>query len=154
MGDPVRVGVVASDPVLEAGARITLSGSPDVALAVDGEPAQVVVVMVDRVDDAKIGIRPSALTVGRADVLAVGVCYAIYLIGMALAGLVHSLGPIYYAALAIALLIATHHLWIIRGRDPAACFRAFLGNHWLGMAVFAGVAVDYAYRARQWPHVW
>jgi len=39
-------------------------------------------------------------------------------------------------------------------RDPAACFRAFLGNHWLGMTLFAGIAADYAYRARQWPRVW
>jgi 4-hydroxybenzoate polyprenyltransferase len=110
--------------------------------------------MVDRGDDAKIGIRTSALTFGRADVLAVGICYAIYLLGMVWIGRIYSLGPIYYAALAIALLIASHHLWIIRGRDPAACFRAFLGNHWLGMAVFLGVALDYAFRVHRWPHVW
>jgi 4-hydroxybenzoate polyprenyltransferase len=110
--------------------------------------------MVDRADDAKIGIRTSALTFGRADVIAVGISYAIYLAGMVFIGRVYALGAIYYAALAIALLIAVYHLWIIRNRDPAACFRAFLGNHWLGMAVFAGIAVDYAYRARQWPHVW
>ena len=110
--------------------------------------------MVDRADDAKIGIRTSALTFGRADVLMVGACYAIYLIGMVFIGRIYALGAIYDAALAIALLIAVHHLWIIRSRDAAACFRAFLGNHWLGMAVFAGIAVDYAYRARQWPHGW
>ena len=110
--------------------------------------------MVDRADDSKIGIRTSALTFGRADVAAVGICYAIYVAGMVFIGRIYALGAVYYAALAIALLIALHHLWIIRNRDPAACFRAFLGNHWLGMAVFAGIAVDYAYRARQWPHMW
>ena len=110
--------------------------------------------MVDREDDAKIGIRTSALTFGRADVAAVAVCYAVYLVGMVWFGLVYTLGPTYYAGLACALALALYHLWIIRRRDPAACFRAFLGNHWLGMAVFLGIALDYAIRAGRWPRVW
>jgi 4-hydroxybenzoate polyprenyltransferase len=110
--------------------------------------------MVDRADDVKIGIRTSALTFGRADVLAVGICYAAYLAGMAWVGRHYSLGTVYVAALVIALSIALHHLWIIRGREPAACFRAFLGNHWLGLVVFLGVALDYAWRTHRWPHAW
>ena len=94
--------------------------------------------MVDRADDVKIGIRTSALTFGRFDVAAVAFCYAVYLAGMAWIGTCHALGAVYFAALVVALAIALHHLRIIRRRDPAACFRAFLGNHWLGMAVFAG----------------
>jgi 4-hydroxybenzoate polyprenyltransferase len=43
---------------------------------------------------------------------------------------------------------------IIRRRDPAACFRAFLGNHWLGMAVYTGIALDYALIAGRWPRAW
>ncbi len=110
--------------------------------------------MVDRADDVKIGIRTSALTFGRADVLAVGICYAAYLAGMMWVGRHYALGAIYDTALVIALLIAIHHLWIIRRRDPAACFRAFLGNHWLGMDVFLGVALDFALRAGRWPSAW
>jgi 4-hydroxybenzoate polyprenyltransferase len=110
--------------------------------------------MVDRADDAKIGIRTSALTFGRADIAAVGICYVVYLLGLVWIGRVHSLGAIYYAGLGAASLIATEHLWVIRRRDPVACFRAFLGNHWLGMVVFAGIALDYAFRARHWPRVW
>lgn len=110
--------------------------------------------MVDRADDVKIGIRTSALTFGRADILVTGVCYAVYLSAMAWIGRVYALGTVYYAALAIALLIAMHHLWMIRTREPAACFRAFLGNHWLGMVVFLGVALDYAQRAGRWPRMW
>jgi len=98
--------------------------------------------MVDRADDMNIGIRTSALTFGRADILATALCYALYLAGLVWIGSAYSLGAIYYAALAIALLIAIHHVWIIRAREPAACFRAFLGNHWLGMSVFLGVALD------------
>jgi 4-hydroxybenzoate polyprenyltransferase len=108
--------------------------------------------MVDRADDAKIGIRTSALTFGRFDVTAVALSYAIYLAAMAWVGYVLRLGVIYHAGLAVALGIALYHVRIIRNRDPVACFRAFLGNHWLGMTVFAGIALDFAVRAGRWPH--
>ena len=110
--------------------------------------------MVDRADDVKIGIRTSALTFGRADLFAIALCYALHLIGLTFIGWARSLGIVYYAGLACALLIALGHLWSIRRRDPAACFRTFIGNHWLGMTVFAGIALDYALRAGRWPRVW
>jgi 4-hydroxybenzoate polyprenyltransferase len=110
--------------------------------------------MVDRADDVKIGIRTSALTFGRYDVAAVAVCYTVYLVGMAWIGRRHALHAVYFGGLAVALAIALHHVRIIRARDPAACFRAFLGNHWLGMAVFTGIALDYAWIARRWPRAW
>lgn len=110
--------------------------------------------MVDRADDARIGIRTSALTFGRADLLAVATCYLVYVVAMACVGRVLALGVPYFAGIAAALLIAIHHVWIIRAREPAACFRAFRGNHWLGLCVFAGVALDYAVRAGRWPRVW
>ncbi|MEO5765514.1 MAG: 4-hydroxybenzoate octaprenyltransferase [Casimicrobiaceae bacterium] len=108
--------------------------------------------MVDRDDDLEVGIRTSALTFGRWDVVAVAFCYAIYLAGMAWFGVFLWMGSLYYAGLAVAFGIAIYHLWIIRGRERAACFRAFLGNHWLGLAVFAGVALDYALLRGRWPH--
>ena len=108
--------------------------------------------MVDRADDVKIGIRTSALTFGRYDVAAVALCYAVYVAGMLWVGHARGLGVIYFAGIGSAALIAIHHLATIRARDPAACFRAFLGNHWLGMTVFAAVALDYAVGAGRWPH--
>ncbi|HMA31944.1 MAG TPA: 4-hydroxybenzoate octaprenyltransferase [Casimicrobiaceae bacterium] len=110
--------------------------------------------MVDRDDDAKIGIRTSALTFGRYDVAAVAFCYAIYLAAMAWIGRIHALGPVYGGGLVLAVAIAIHHLWIIRTRDRDACFRAFLGNHWLGLAVFAGIALDSALGAGRWLRAW
>jgi len=110
--------------------------------------------MVDRDDDVRIGIRTSAITFGRFDVAAVAVCYAVYIVGMAWAGRMLDLGRTYYAALIIAALMAAWHVWLIRTRDRAACFRAFLHNHWLGLTIFAGVAADYAVRLHLWPRAW
>ena len=47
------------------------------------------------------------------------------------------------AALAITSMLFVIHQWRIRGRQPQACFQAFLGNNYVGMAIFAGIAVDY-----------
>jgi 4-hydroxybenzoate polyprenyltransferase len=110
--------------------------------------------MVDRDDDVRIGIRTSALTFGRFDVAAVAICYAVYVAGMAWVGARYALGPLYYAGLAAAAAIALGHLRLIRDRDRTRCFRAFLGNHWLGLAVFAGVAADFAVRLQRWPRGW
>jgi 4-hydroxybenzoate polyprenyltransferase len=110
--------------------------------------------MVDRDDDIRIGIRTSALTFGRFDVLAVAICYALYLAGMAGVGIVARFGPAYFAGVVVAALIAVYHLWLIRGRDRMRCFRAFLHNHWLGFALFAGIAIDYAVRLSSWPRAW
>jgi 4-hydroxybenzoate polyprenyltransferase len=109
--------------------------------------------MVDRDDDARIGLRTSALTFGRHDLAAIAACYAIYVAGMACVGVLLRMGTPYFSGLAVALAIAAHHLWIIRTRDRDACFRAFLGNHWLGLAVFAGIALDYAWGRARWPNL-
>ena len=107
--------------------------------------------MVDRRDDVKLGLKTSAIAFGRFDVAVVMVCYAVYLAGMTWIGTQRHLGPIYYAGLVVAGALALWHFWLIRTRDPARCFRAFRGNHWFGVAVFAGIAIDYAWRLERWP---
>ncbi|GIK87442.1 MAG: 4-hydroxybenzoate octaprenyltransferase [Burkholderiales bacterium] len=107
--------------------------------------------MVDRDDDLRIGIRTSAITFGRHDLAAIGACYALHVAGLAWAGVHLGMGPLYHAGVAAAAGLAAYHLWLIRRRDRAACFAAFLHNHWLGLAVFAGVALDFAVRLRAWP---
>jgi 4-hydroxybenzoate polyprenyltransferase len=110
--------------------------------------------MVDRDDDLRLGLRTSAIAFGRADVAAVMLCYAVYLGGMAYVGWRLHAGPIYYAGLAAALGCALWHWRLIRHRERGGCFRAFLHNHWLGLAVFAGIALDYAVRLDSWPRAW
>jgi 4-hydroxybenzoate polyprenyltransferase len=102
--------------------------------------------MVDRDDDLKIGIQTSAITLGRFDVAAVMLCYALFIAVWAALGVRIGLGWAYFAGLATAALIAAWHYTLIRERSREGCFRAFRVNHWLGAAVFAGVALDLAWR--------
>ncbi len=108
------------------------------ALAYDTEYA-----MVDRDDDLIIGIRTSAITFGRFDVLAVMICYAIHLVLVTLVGLAHGLGPAFIAGIVVAAGIAAYHWLLIRGRDRMRCFAAFRHNNWLGAAVFAGIVLGW-----------
>lgn len=108
------------------------------AMAYDTEYA-----MVDRADDLKIGIKTSAITFGRFDVAAVMLCYAVTLALIAWVGAQLDRGWAFYAGLAGAAAIAGYHFTLIRQREPARCFKAFLHNNWLGASIFAGVVLDY-----------
>jgi 4-hydroxybenzoate polyprenyltransferase len=111
------------------------------AIAYDTEYA-----MVDRADDLKIGIKTSAITFGRYDVAAVMLCYAIALTVLAYAGGLLGLGKYYLLGLACAAGIALYHYTLIRDREPAQCFRAFLHNNWFGAAVFVGIGLEYYFK--------
>ncbi len=102
--------------------------------------------MVDRDDDLKIGIQTSAITLGHFDVAAVMAFYAAYLALWAWLGAGLGFGPPYFLGLAAAALVALWHYTLIRERSRDGCFRAFRVNHWVGFAVFAGVAADHALR--------
>lgn len=99
--------------------------------------------MVDRDDDAKIGIRTSALTLGRYDVAGVMVAYAGMLAILTALGVALRLGWPYYAGLAAAGAMALFHYRLIRDRSREGCFRAFRHNNWVGAAIFAGLVASY-----------
>jgi 4-hydroxybenzoate polyprenyltransferase len=100
--------------------------------------------MVDRDDDAKIGIRTSALTLGRYDVAAVMASYAAMLALLAAVGMMLRLRWPHYAGLAVAAALMVYHYFLIRDRSRAGCFKAFRHNNWVGAAVFAGIVAHYA----------
>jgi 4-hydroxybenzoate polyprenyltransferase len=102
--------------------------------------------MVDRDDDLRIGIKTSAITLGRFDVAAVMASYAAYLAIWAAIGARLGYRWPYFTGLLIAAAIACWHLTLIQGRTREGCFRAFRLNHWLGFAVFAGVVAQLALR--------
>ena len=107
------------------------------AMAYDTEYA-----MVDRADDLKIGIKTSAITFGKHDVAAVMACYGLALLTLAWVGSRLHLGWPFYLGLAAAAAVAAYHWVLIREREPARCFRAFLHNNWFGGAVFVGIAAS------------
>ncbi|MFY9329259.1 MAG: 4-hydroxybenzoate octaprenyltransferase [Georgfuchsia sp.] len=98
--------------------------------------------MVDREDDLKIGIKTSAITFGRYDIVAVMLCYLIALSILATVGYKLHYGAAYFAGLAVAAGIAIYHYTLIRSRDRQRCFKAFLHNNWFGAAVFAGIVAE------------
>lgn len=108
------------------------------AIAYDTEYA-----MVDRNDDLKIGIKTSAITFGRFDVAAVMLCYALTIGIICWVGLERRLGLAFLIGLAVASTIMSVHYFWIRGRERMPCFRAFLHNNWVGLAIFAGIVADY-----------
>ena len=119
-----------------------LAGNLFWVLAYDTEYA-----MVDRDDDLRIGIRTSAITLGRYDVAAVMAFYATFIALWAALGLRLAMGWAYFAGLGVAALIAGWHFSLIRDRSRDGCFRAFRLNHWIGFAVFVGVALQFALRS-------
>ena len=116
------------------------------AVAYDTEYA-----MVDREDDLKIGIKTSAITFGRFDVAAVMLCYGATLAILAAVGVSLQMGAAYYVGLLVAAAImGVHYTWI-RGRERMACFKAFLHNNYVGLAIFAGIVADYLISGRSLP---
>ncbi|HYN54568.1 MAG TPA: 4-hydroxybenzoate octaprenyltransferase [Methylotenera sp.] len=111
------------------------------AIAYDTEYA-----MVDREDDLKIGIKSSAITFGRFDVVAVMICYALTLLLLVIAGKWLQLNYAYYLGLVAAAGVAIYHYFLIKNREKAKCFKAFLHNNWFGFAVFLGLAAHYLMR--------
>jgi 4-hydroxybenzoate polyprenyltransferase len=111
------------------------------AIAYDTEYA-----MVDRADDLKIGIRTSAITFGRFDVLAVMLCYAASLLLLGWVGRRLHLGAFFYGGLGLAAGIAIYHYFLIKRREPMQCFKAFRHNNWVGAVIFSGLLIDYATR--------
>lgn len=133
-GIPMAYAAVQGAVPLEA--WVLLIANVFWALAYDTEYA-----MVDRDDDLLIGIRTSAITFGRFDVLAIMLCYGIHLLLVAMVGASYHLGILFYLGLAIAAAIAAYHYLLIRERDRLRCFAAFRHNNWLGAAVFIGIVL-------------
>ena len=99
--------------------------------------------MVDRDDDLKIGMKTSAITLGRWDVAAIAGFYAAFLALWALLMDVPERGAWLWAGLAAAAAQAMWHVWLIRDRSREGCFKAFRLNHWVGFSVFAGLVLSY-----------
>jgi 4-hydroxybenzoate polyprenyltransferase len=118
-------------------AWLLLLGNLFWVLAYDTEYA-----MVDREDDLRIGIQTSAITLGRWDVAAIMGFYAAYLAVWGAVLSASALNNYWVIGLGLAGAQALWHFGLIRDRSRDGCFKAFRLNHWLGFAVFAGIALS------------
>ena len=100
--------------------------------------------MVDRDDDLKIGIKSTAILFDDADRFIIGILQVLLLIDLLLVGHQARLGGAYTIGVGVAAGCSLYQQWLIRDRDPARCFRAFLNNNWFGLAIFVGLVTDYA----------
>jgi 4-hydroxybenzoate polyprenyltransferase len=101
--------------------------------------------MVDRDDDLKIGVKSSAIVFGDMDKLIIGTLQALMLYTLYLVGTNMEFGYWYNAGLAGAGVFFAYQQWLIRRREPARCFQAFENNQYVGLAVFIGILLQYAF---------
>lgn len=99
--------------------------------------------MVDRQDDTKIGIKSTAILFGDADRLIIGVLQGLSLLTLFMAGRRFELGLTYNLSLLAAASLFIYHQYLIKDRDPEACFKAFKHNNWVGLIIFLGVVLHY-----------
>jgi len=99
--------------------------------------------MVDRDDDLKIGVKSTAILFGEQDRLITAVLQVMVLAGLILVGQRFGLGFWYELSLVVAAGLFLYQQWLIRQRQREECFKAFLNNNWVGMAIFVGLVLDY-----------
>ena len=138
-GFGIPMAYAALQERLPAECWLLLAANIGYAFAYDTEYA-----MVDRDDDAKLGIRTSALTLGKWDVAAVMASYALMLALLAALGALRALAWPYYAGLGAAGAMMLYHWRLIRTRSREGCFSAFRHNNWVGAAIFAGIVASFA----------
>ena len=102
--------------------------------------------MVDRDDDLKIGMKTSAITLGRFDVAAIMAFFVLCLVLTVWAVLPYGLGWPFWVGMALATAQVIWHYTLIRNRTREGCFVAFSKSHWIGMTIFAGIALGFATR--------
>jgi 4-hydroxybenzoate polyprenyltransferase len=100
--------------------------------------------MVDRDDDLAIGVKSTAILFGRHDLLVVRILMAAMILLLLFLGRHYDLGWPWFAGVAVAGALFAWQLWIIRRREPERCFRAFMNNNWVGLAIFLGLAGHFA----------
>ncbi|MDR2871603.1 MAG: 4-hydroxybenzoate octaprenyltransferase [Xanthomonadaceae bacterium] len=103
--------------------------------------------MVDRDDDIRAGAKSTAILFGNMDLIIQSVLYIMMILALVLVGRQAQMGFIYGAGLIVAVLLIAYEFFIARQREREPCFRAFLHNNWVGVAIFLGIALDYVFRS-------
>jgi 4-hydroxybenzoate polyprenyltransferase len=99
--------------------------------------------MTDREDDLKIGVKSTAIFFGQFDKLIIGILQILVLISLSMIGFYQQLSFLYQISVLIMAGFFIYQQYLIKDRDPARCFQAFLNNHWAGLVVFLGLFLNY-----------
>ena len=99
--------------------------------------------MVDRDDDIKIGVKSTAILFGRFDRHIIFILNALFIALVAYIGVINQLNMAFWAGLLIATALLVYQQVLILKRDRDECFKAFLNNHYVGMAIFIGLLLSY-----------
>src|SRR3990167_5973080 len=99
--------------------------------------------MVDKEDDIKIGVKSTAILFGHRDTKIIACLQIAFIILLVTMGGVFQLTKIYYLSLVFVAALFLYQQMLIKNRNPTQCFRAFLNNHWVGMIIFVGIALNY-----------
>jgi 4-hydroxybenzoate polyprenyltransferase len=100
--------------------------------------------MVDRDDDISIGLKSTAILFGRYDLLILRVLKVWMIILLLLLGWIMAFSWPWYSGVAIAATLFVMQQYKVRNRSRDACFKAFLNNNWVGLAIWVGLLIDYA----------
>ncbi|MCA0900079.1 MULTISPECIES: 4-hydroxybenzoate octaprenyltransferase [Microbulbifer] len=99
--------------------------------------------MVDRDDDLQIGVKSTAILFGELDKAMTASLQGMVVVALLMLGGRAELGPLYYCGLGIVTGLFAYQQWLIRDRQREACFKAFLNNNFVGMALFCGIFSHY-----------
>ena len=99
--------------------------------------------MVDRADDVKIGVKSTAILFGENDRLITALLQVLTVLGWLVMANEFNLGVFYYIGVLVATSLFGYQQWLIRSREPMACFRAFNNNNWVGVSIFTGILLHY-----------
>jgi 4-hydroxybenzoate polyprenyltransferase len=100
--------------------------------------------MVDRDDDLRLGLRTSAITFGRFDVLAIALSYGVLFLSQIWVAQLANLSNYFWVGWCLALACAAYHLKLVATRKREDCFKAFRHNNWLGGFLFLGILLGLA----------
>ena len=100
--------------------------------------------MVDRDDDLRLGLRTSAITFGRFDVIAIALSYGVLFLSQIWVAQLANLSNYFWLGWCLALACAVYHLKLVSTRKREECFKAFRHNNWLGGFLYLGILLGLA----------
>jgi 4-hydroxybenzoate polyprenyltransferase len=102
--------------------------------------------LTDKPDDLKIGVKSTAILFGEKNRLIIAIFQLLMLVTLVTIGVLSNLGSIYYLALLVATIFMLYQQYLLSKSETTHGLRAFLNNNWVGMVIFLGVVLDYAYK--------